>query len=172
MSAVEDLCNAANNTCNDEDDTSSSKSHCTPTASDDSKESGSAPMSAPSTGSVSPANLNQTTNSEFSTMLAALPSSLSSSPLAKVKSFLTFHIKICRHFPAIPWGFGNRVNELKSNGMVLLQKHSTFRSCLWQEEEEASLIEQVTSHHKASFAQVDQLSHACISMQNVHHFWH
>ena len=72
-------------------------------------------------------------------------------------------------FPTIPWAFQKSLDELKSNGIVLPQKHCAFPSCAWQGDDEASLIEHVTGHHKASYAHIDQLSHACITMQDAYH---
>ena len=104
-------------------------------------------------------------------MLATLPSSLSPSPLAKVECFIHVLSAQLSPFPTIPWAFQNCLDELKSNGIVLPQKHCAFRSCTWQGNDEASLIEHVTGHHKASFAHVDQLTHACITMQDAYHLY-
>ena len=171
MSAADPLSDESNDTCNDQDDTSSSTSHCTTTTSNDSNESGDTQMSVPSTRSGSPANADQTSDFQFTTMLATLPSSLSPSPLAKVESFIDVLSAELSPFPTIPWAFQNCWGELKSNGIVLPQKHCAFRSCTWQGNEQASLIEHVTGHHKASFAHVDQLSHACITMQDAYHLY-
>ena len=153
--------------CNDQDDTCSSKPHCTTTTFDDSNESGNTQMLVPSTRSVSPANVHQTSDFGFTTMLATLPSSLSPIPLAKVESFIDALSAKLSPFPTIPSALQHRLDELKCNAIVLPQKHCAFRSCTWQGDEEASLIEHVTGHHKASFAHVDQSSHACITMHTI-----
>ena len=88
MSAADHLSDESNDTCNDQDDTCSSKSHCTTTTSNDSNESGDTQMSVPNTRPGSLANADQTSDFQFTTMLATLPSSLSPSPLAKVECFI------------------------------------------------------------------------------------
>ena len=126
MSAADHLSDESNDTCNEQDDTCSSKSHCTTTTSNDSNESGDTQMSEPSTRSGSPANADQTSDFQFTTMLATLPSSLSPSPLAKVECFIDVLSAELSPFPIIPWAFQNRLDELKSNGIVLPQKHCAF----------------------------------------------
>ena len=105
MSAAHHLSDESNDTCNDQDDTCSSKSHCTTTTSNDSNESGDTQMSVPNTRPGSPANADQTSDFQFTTMLATLPSSLSPSPLAKVECFIDVLSAELSPFPTIPWAF-------------------------------------------------------------------